>query len=91
MAQLKPAAMELIFKTEDQQVRHLLESVRKSGTRVWINSLWASLNAGHDDELSITDIGGSYDWITGKYHAGMIQTDRPAALLKYLQKKGIHR
>lgn len=91
LSQLKPVAMELIFKTEDPEVSRLLNIITRSGTRVWINSLWASLNAGHDDELSIKDIPNSYGWITEKYRATMIQTDRPVALRNYLQKNGIHR
>jgi glycerophosphoryl diester phosphodiesterase len=66
--------------------------INKNGSRIWINSLWASLNAGHDDDTAV-DLGNtenSWDWIIA-HGATIIQTDRPREMLQYLRKKGLHK
>lgn len=85
---LKPVAFELVFSTESSRVLGQFDRIRRKGSRVWVNSLWASLNAGHDDDLSETDEEASFGWIVGK-GANLIQTDRPQALLEYLEKRNL--
>ena len=50
---VKPAAYEVVFKKESQKLFSVLEKIKASGSKLWINSLWASLNAGHDDDLAV--------------------------------------
>lgn len=86
---IKPVAFELSFKNDTSSVINQFEKIKERGSRVWINSLWASLNGGHDDDRSETDIAGSYGWIVGK-GTNMIQTDRPKQLLLYLKARHLH-
>lgn len=86
---LAPVAMEFVFSSDTISMLNMLSKVQKNGSRVWINSLWASLNGGHDDNRAVDDLAGSYDWIL-EHHATMIQTDRPQLLLRYLRSKGLH-
>ncbi|HEX7367238.1 MAG TPA: glycerophosphodiester phosphodiesterase family protein [Pelobium sp.] len=86
----KPVAFEFIFTKECSADKALLEKVVRNGSKIWINSLWASLNGGHDDDLAIDNIPDSYGWIINK-GATLIQTDRPAYLLKYLKEQHLHR
>lgn len=86
----KPVAFEFVFKKEGSTDSILLNKVVKNGSKIWINSLWASLNGGHDDDLAVDNIPDSYGWILKK-GATLIQTDRPAFLLKYLKKENLHR
>ncbi|MEL7121139.1 MAG: glycerophosphodiester phosphodiesterase family protein [Bacteroidota bacterium] len=84
-AELKPVAFELIFKTEQSDLLNRMKEIRDRGSKIWINSLWASLNAGHDDDLAVKDPENSYGWLLAK-EATMIQTDRPQLLIDYLQR-----
>ena len=69
----------------------VFKRVVKSGKRLWINTLWGKLcggkENGYDDDAAV----GNEDKIYGKilsYGTSMIQTDRPAMLINYLEKKG---
>ena len=60
----------------------------ESGSKLWVNTLWPSLNGGYDDNAAYeaTDPGEIYDVILG-LGTSIIQTDRPEMLIKYLEKK----
>ena len=85
-----PFAYELCFDKE--KPIEVLERLRplqsKGGPRIWINTLWDSLCAGHTDERGFKgDADGSWGWCLER-DATMIQTDRPVELLKDLDAKG---
>jgi glycerophosphoryl diester phosphodiesterase len=54
---------------------------------LWINSLWPSLNGGHDDDRAVEqgEEEQSWGWLL-KLHPAILQTDRPAELQTYLKK-----
>ena len=85
----RPFAYELCFRTEKLDVLTRLEAVQASnGPRIWINTLWDSLCAGHADDRGFGgDVEGSWGWCLG-HNATMIQTDRPPELIRYLESKG---
>lgn len=83
----KPVAIECCIGEYTPEVERLLEKVRNSQSKVWINSLWASLNDGHDDDRA-TEEGQpdeAWGWILER-GATLIQTDRPKELLEYLKE-----
>lgn len=85
-----PGAYELCFaKEKPADVLKALRKLQKSGgPRIWINTLWDSLCAGHTDERGYRgDPEGSWGWCL-EQGATMIQTDRPVELIEYLKKKG---
>ncbi|MGM9760099.1 MAG: glycerophosphodiester phosphodiesterase family protein [Parabacteroides sp.] len=86
---MRPVAIECVFKQVTPDVLRLLKLIRQNGSKVWINSLWPSLNAGHDDDraVELEEPDESWGWIL-EQGATLIQTDRPAALIRYLDKKG---
>lgn len=87
---LKPEAIEIVFKDENSGMLspEVLATAKRHGTRIWINSLWASLNAGHEDAKALAgDPGGSWGWILGQ-GASIIQTDHRDPLAKYLETEG---
>lgn len=90
-ASVRPVAIECCFGKADAEVEHLLALVRQNGSKVWINSLWPSLNGGHDDDRAVEqgEPDEAWGWIL-KQGAALIQTDRPAQLIQYLKKKGRH-
>ncbi len=89
--QIMPVAFELNFNSDTSYILKQLNTIKQKGSRVWINSLWASLNGGHDDDKAVDEnnIKDSWQWIIDK-GANMIQTDRPKELLEYLRRKKLH-
>ncbi|NCD72336.1 glycerophosphodiester phosphodiesterase family protein [Mucilaginibacter agri] len=88
---MKPYAFELIFTKDTSAILSDNKFITQTGSKVWINSLWASLNGGHDDDMAVEDNNkkDSWDWILA-HGATIIQTDRPKELLEYLKKKQLH-
>ncbi|MNH38544.1 hypothetical protein D3C79_995990 [compost metagenome] len=88
---LKPVAFELVFNTDTVAILKDLSFIRKSGSKIWINTLWPSLNGGHHDDMAVEENKAeqSWGWVINK-GATMIQTDRPKELIEYLRKKGLH-
>ncbi|MEO3407755.1 glycerophosphodiester phosphodiesterase family protein [Mucilaginibacter sp. CAU 1740] len=89
---MKPYAFELIFTKDTSAVLKDNKFITKTGAKVWINSLWASLNAGHDDDTAVEDGNkkDSWDWIIA-HGATIIQTDRPKLMIEYLRDKKLHK
>lgn len=84
-----PVAFELLFSDERSDLLAGFPAIREAGSRVWVNSLWKSLNAGYEDERAVDDPDGTYGWLLEK-GVNMIQTDRPQLLLNYLRAVGRH-
>lgn len=89
---LKPVAYELNFASDSTLTHSIYQTILKSGSKIWFNSLWASLNAGHDDERSIEESqpADGWGWLLA-HGATIIQTDRPVELLAYLRQRKLHR
>ncbi|MFT3826597.1 MAG: glycerophosphodiester phosphodiesterase family protein [Chitinophagaceae bacterium] len=88
---MKPYAFELIFQKDTSAVLTDNAFIREKKSAIWINSLWPSLNAGHDDDKAVEEgnTKDSWDWLIA-HGATILQTDRPALLLQYLRKKKMH-
>ena len=86
-----PIAYELCFKDDANPNLKIIDEIAKSGSRVWMNTLWDSLCGGHDDDRAVElhQPEESWGWIINQ-GAKLIQTDRPALLLEYLRKKKLH-
>lgn len=85
---MRPVAFELCFKAEQQLSPDFVKLVLKQGSRVWINTLWDTLCAGHDDENALIEgMDKHWGWVLD-HHATMIQTDRPEMLINYLRLHG---
>lgn len=89
---MKPYAFELIFTRDTSAVLKDNKFITKTGAKIWINSLWASLNGGHDDDTAVEDGNkkDSWDWIIA-HGATIIQTDRPKLMIEYLREKRLHK
>ncbi|MFT2009991.1 glycerophosphodiester phosphodiesterase family protein [Pontibacter sp. 13R65] len=89
---LKPAAYELLFATDSALINTNYQTIIGSGSKIWLDALWPSLNAGHDDELSVEEgkPEAGWGWLIA-HGARIIQTDRPKELVAYLRERGLHR
>ena len=85
-------AFEMCWNGTLPNEKKVFNKVVKSGKRLWINSLWNSLCGGKadlEDDAAIFNQDKTYGKILS-YGTSMIQTDRPALLIDYLNKKGRH-
>lgn len=77
--------MSFSFTREDFPILKQITKLKKAGYRIWLNSLWDTFNAGHDDEMAVTNPDNSYGWLI-KLGADIIFSDNPMLLKKYLIK-----
>lgn len=87
--ELEPFAYELLFNQDSLASVERIQAYQEASTRPWVNSIFPHLCADHDDDVAVTDVKASYDWLIARGF-NMIQTDRPALLLAYLRERGLH-
>jgi len=87
LAQEKPAVIQVTFASTSAEQEARLASIPRRGVRLWVNSLWPEQNAGHDDERAVHDPEGAWGWLVSR-EVSIVQTDRPAELLHYLERTG---
>jgi glycerophosphoryl diester phosphodiesterase len=91
MADLKPAAYELVYRSDDEIALPLsLKDELNGKALIWYNTLWDTLCGGHDDDLSLVDPDAAFGFLIDNLGATIIQTDRAEHLLKYLKSRGLH-
>ena len=89
-----PLAYEVCWQSnEDGLFDEVCKKILAQGSKIWVNTIWASLcgGDGNDDDAAYqsTDPDSVYSQYLDK-GVSMIQTDRPEFLVKYLTKKGRH-
>ncbi|MBC7749893.1 MAG: glycerophosphodiester phosphodiesterase family protein [Methylotenera sp.] len=87
---LKVKAVEIVFSADTSKVLKRFSRIKIKGSRVWVNSLWSSLNAAHDDDTALKNTDSIYGWYVNQ-GVNMIQTDRPQFLIEYLKSKDLHK
>ncbi len=90
MTQLHPAAFELVYSDSSSPLPRKVKSIILGKSRIWYNTLWASLAGGHEDDQALKDPDGNYGYLIEELGARILQTDRPGFMLDYLRKKGLH-
>ena len=83
-------AYEICWSKLTPEVESAIERVKASGSKLWVNTLWNSINGGLSDDMAFMT---SPDEIYGKLidmGATMIQTDRPEFMIEYLNSRGLH-
>jgi len=79
-----------MYKTIGQSEVDCIRDIIAHGSHVWTDTLWDSVSGGYSDDAAVKNPDGIY----GKHlelGATMIQTDRPATLIPYLEAKGRHK
>lgn len=88
-----PLAYEICWQTEDGAFQEAAKKIIEQGSKVWVNTIWASLcgGLGNDDDAAYDaeDPATVYDRYL-EMGVSMIQTDRPSLLIPYLKSKGRH-
>lgn len=88
-----PLAYEVCWSRSDGAFEDVCTKILAQGSKVWVNTIWASLcgGDGNDDDAAFIakDPGSVYQQYLDN-GVSMIQTDRPELLIKWLKKKGRH-
>lgn len=87
---ITPLAYEVCWSEYTLEVKECMDKVVASGSKLWVNSLWPTLNGGLCDDAAFE---GDPAEVYGKLvdmGATMIQTDRPELLISYLRSRGLH-
>ena len=83
-------AYEICWSEYTPEVETCMREVVAGGSKLWVNSLWPSLNGGLCDNAAVE---GDPAEVYGKLvdmGATLIQTDRPELLISYLRSRGLH-
>jgi glycerophosphoryl diester phosphodiesterase len=79
---------EICFRQENRELlREIRDRLSAAAAVVWMNPIWDSLCGGHSDDRALTDPDGAWGYLIDELGAGVLQTDRPAMLLEYLQRR----
>jgi glycerophosphoryl diester phosphodiesterase len=82
---------EICFQEENRELLlKIKEMLKNTSSIIWINSLWDSLCGGYSDDRALQDPDGTWGYLINELGTGILQTDRPAYLLEYLKKRGLH-
>ena len=85
-----PIAYEVCWDKMTPAVKKCFKKIVNTGSRLWVNTLWDSLDGGLTDDAAYN---GNPDDIYGRLvdmGVTMIQSDRPEFLLDWLRAKGLH-
>jgi glycerophosphoryl diester phosphodiesterase len=84
-------AYELCFGELNDDVRTAARRILDDGSKLWVNTIWASLCGGYEDDAAdaAEDPGTVYGPILD-LGTSIIQSDRPQLLINYLESKGRH-
>lgn len=85
MKELDPVAFELLFESDTCQLPKQVRTKLEGKSKIWYNTLWDTMAGGHDDDKSLENPDEGYGYLIDKLGATIIQTDRTAYLLEYLQ------
>ncbi len=87
---IAPLAYEVCWDTYTPEVENCMKQIIASGSKLWVNSLWASLCGGLSDDVAFEgDLEGTFGKLVDM-GATLIQTDRPELLIGYLRGRGLH-
>lgn len=88
--ELNPVAYELLYKNDSNILPKDMKLQLDGKALIWYNTLWDTLCGGHDDDMALDNPDNAYGYLIDELGARIIQTDRPAYLIEYLKKKGLH-
>ena len=84
-------AYELCFGELNDDVRTAAKRILDDGSKLWVNTIWASLCGGYEDDAADkADNPGTVYGPILDLGTSILQTDRPQLLISYLESKGRH-
>lgn len=86
----QPLAFELLFTNDSNPLPQEVKKQLYGKSLIWYNTLWDTMAGGHDDDQALENPNNAYGYLIDELNARIIQTDRPAYLLKYLRERNLH-
>lgn len=80
-----PYAVEVCYRDDDQYVKEM-RTMAGDSTLLWVNTLWDTLCGGHEDDKAYKNPDAHYGYLVDSLGVRIIQTDRPAFLIDWLDK-----
>ena len=87
---ITPLAYEVCWSEYTPEVEACMREVIAGGSKLWVNSLWPTLNGGLCDDAAFEGDPAEVYGELVDMGATMIQTDRPELLISYLRSRGLH-
>lgn len=86
----KCPVVECCFEKVTPKVLQLMQKIADHGSRVWVNTMWASLNGGHDDVTAYKEnnFKDTWEWLV-QAGANVLQTDYSPQMVTYLTQHGM--
>lgn len=84
-----PVAFEVLFQTDDY-ITEAVTAIKAENARLWVNTLFEKHAAGRIDADALDDPDAIWGEVVG-LGFNIIQTDNPAELIDYLNKKGLRK
>ena len=86
----KCPVVECCFEKVTPKVLQLMQKIADHGSRVWVNTMWASLNGGHDDITAYKDnnFKDTWEWLV-QAGVNVLQTDYSPQMVTYLTQHGM--
>lgn len=88
-----PLAYEVCWNSEDGTFDRVCKEIIAQGSKVWVNTIWASLCGGNGNDDDAAYLADDPAQVYQRYldnGVSIIQTDRPELLIGYLTKVGRH-
>lgn len=89
-----PLAYEICWQNDEDGIfEDTCQKILAQGSKIWVNTIWASLCGGDGNDDDAAYIASDPDDVYRQYldkGVSIIQTDRPELLIKYLERKGRH-
>lgn len=88
-----PLAYEVCWQRPGAEVSECMETIRRTGSKIWVNTIWSSLCGGFGNDDDAAYACEDPEEVYGQYiemGVSMIQTDRPELLIGYLRSIGRH-
>jgi glycerophosphoryl diester phosphodiesterase len=85
-AGIEKVAFEVIY-ADELQLKAACRAAAAQATRCWVNTMWENLSPGHSDDVSVQDPDAHWGQLV-RLGVNMMQTDRPVALIAFLQSRG---
>jgi len=87
MQKMSPVAYEFSYVSDTNLLPIEVGTLLAPKSRIWYNTLWSTLAGGHDDDSALEDPDKGYGFLIDSLQAGIIQTDRPEFLMRYLESR----
>lgn len=88
--EMQPVAFEFLYVDDSNPLPVAIANEMDEEALIWYNTLWDTMAGGHDDDASLEDPARGYGFLIDTLGARILQTDRPAYLIEYLRKRGMH-